>query len=115
MLPNISPCVDESASGVTRAGFLSHGSWFPVVSWEAGSFQGKVQAFKRVVLHGETGSGMHFHLRETVFTSPWWIQGVISATITVVEVDKITTKGPLQWGFSSWTFHSFTQMVSPGL
>jgi hypothetical protein len=34
----------------------------------------------------------------------WWIQGTISATLIVVGVDKITRKGPLQWGFNVWTF-----------
>jgi hypothetical protein len=44
-----------------------------------------------------------------------WVQGPISTFLTVVVVDKTTTKGPLQWGFSGWTFHSFTQTAPPGL
>jgi hypothetical protein len=73
---------------------MSHCSWYPVVTWEVGSCQGRVQAFWRVILHGEAGSGMHSHLREAGFTQLWWIQGTTSATLTVVGVDK-TTKGPL--------------------
>jgi hypothetical protein len=42
---------------------------------------------------------MHCHLREAGFTWLWWIQGMISATLTVVGVDKTTTKRLLQWGF----------------
>jgi hypothetical protein len=37
---------------------------------------------------------MHSHLGEADFTWLWWIQGVIFATLTAVEIDKITTKGP---------------------
>jgi hypothetical protein len=99
------PYVDCSASRVTKEGLLSHCLWSPVVSWKAGSFQGRVQAFRRV--------GMHSHLGETGFTRLWWIQGAISATLAVVRIDKITTKGSLQWGFNGWTFYSFTQTVSP--
>jgi hypothetical protein len=99
---------------MNRAGFLSHCLLSPVVSWEAGSCGGRAQAFQRVMLHGETGSGMLSHSREAGFTWLWWIQGAISATLTAVGVDKITTKGPLQWGFSGWTFHFFIQTVSPG-
>jgi hypothetical protein len=59
-----------------------------------------------VILHGEAGSGMHSYLREAGLTQLWWIQEAISATLTVVGVvDKITTKGPLQWGFNGWTFY----------
>jgi hypothetical protein len=36
---------------------------------------------------------MHSHLREADFTQLWWIQGTISSTLTVVGVDKTTTKG----------------------
>jgi hypothetical protein len=68
-----------------------------------------VQAFWREILHGEAGSGMHSHSREAVFTWLWWIQGAI---LTIVGIDKITTKGLLQRGFSGWTFYSFTQTVS---
>jgi hypothetical protein len=50
---------------------------------------------------------MHSHSGESGFTQLWWIQGEISATLTVVEVDKITTKGPRQWGFNGWVFYSF--------
>jgi hypothetical protein len=71
-----------------------------LVSWEVGSCQGRVQAFRRVILHCEAGSGMHSHLREAGFTQLWWIQGMISATLTAVGVDK-TTKGLLQWDISS--------------
>jgi hypothetical protein len=71
--------------------------------------------FQRVILHGEAGSRMHSHSIVAGFTQLWWIQGTMSAILTVVGVDKITTKGPLQWGFNSWTFHSFIQMASPGL
>jgi hypothetical protein len=42
-------------------------------------------------------------------------QGMISAILTTVGVNKTMTKGPHQWGFSDWTFHSFTQTASPGL
>jgi hypothetical protein len=45
----------------------------------------------------------------------WWIQGTISATLTVVAViDKKKTKGSLQWGFHGWTFYLFifTQTMS---
>jgi hypothetical protein len=62
--------------------------WSPVVSWEVGSCQGRAQVFQRVLLHGEAGSEMHSHLREASFTQLWWIQGTISATLTVVGVDK---------------------------
>jgi hypothetical protein len=69
--------------------------------------------FQRVILHGEAGSGTHSHSREAGLTQLWWIQGAISAILTVVGVvDKITTKGPLQWGFNGWTFYSFTQTLS---
>jgi hypothetical protein len=47
---------------------------------------------------------MHSHLREAGLTPLWCIQGAITATSTVVGIDKIT-KGPLQWGFNGWTFH----------
>jgi hypothetical protein len=55
------------------------------------------QAFQRVILHGEAGSGIHSHLGEAGFTQLWWTQGAISATLTAVGLDKTTTKGPLQW------------------
>jgi hypothetical protein len=89
--------------------------WSPIFSWEAESCWGRAWAFQRVILHGEAGSGTYSHLKEAGFTWLWWIQGTISATLTVVGVDKTTTKGPLQWDFSSWTFHSCTQTASPGL
>jgi hypothetical protein len=38
--------------------------------------------------------------REAVFSWLWWIQGMISATLTVVGVDKTPTKGSFQWGSS---------------
>jgi hypothetical protein len=44
------------------------------------------------------------HSTEADLTQLWWIQGAITATLTVMGVDKITTKGPLQWGFNGWTF-----------
>jgi hypothetical protein len=50
---------------------------------------------------------MHSHSREAGLSRPWWIQGTISATLTMVGVDKITTKGPLQWGFNGWIFYLF--------
>jgi hypothetical protein len=100
---------------LSRAELSSCHSWSTVVSWEAESCERRVLRFQRVILHGETGSGMHSHLREAGLTRLWWIPGAISGTLTVVGVDKITTKGPLQWGFNGWTFHSFTQMESPGL
>jgi hypothetical protein len=56
--------------------------------------------FWRVILHCESGSGMYSHSREAGLTRLWWIQGAITATLTAVGVDKITTKGPLQWGFN---------------
>jgi hypothetical protein len=77
-------CIDLSASRVTRAGMSSHCLWSPVVSQEAGSCQGKAQVFWRAILHSEVEAGMHSHLREAGFTWLWWIQGVISATLTVV-------------------------------
>jgi hypothetical protein len=46
----------------------------------------------------EAGLGMHSHSREDGLTQLWWIQGAITATLTMVGVDKITTKGPLQRG-----------------
>jgi hypothetical protein len=58
-----------------------------------------VLRFQRVT-HGEAGSGTQSHSREAGLTGPWWTQGAISATLTVVEVDKIKTKGHLQWGFN---------------
>jgi hypothetical protein len=103
------------SSGMTRAGLMSHPSWSPVVSWKAGSCWERAQAFQRVILHGEAGLGMHSHSKEAGFTWLWWIQRMISATLTVVGVDKTTTKGLLQWDFSSWTFHSFTQTASSAL
>jgi hypothetical protein len=39
---------------------------------------------------------MHSHLREAGLTRLWWIQEAISATLTVVEVDRITTEGHLR-------------------
>jgi hypothetical protein len=42
---------------------------------------------------------MHSHWREAGLSSLWWTQGAITANLTMVGVDKITTKGPLQWGF----------------
>jgi hypothetical protein len=65
-----------------------------------------------VILHGEAESGMYSHSREAGLTQLWWIQGAISATLTVVGVDKITTKGSLQWSFNGWTFYTFTQKMS---
>jgi hypothetical protein len=53
-----------------------------------------------VTLYDEAGSEMHSHLKEAGFTMLWWIQGMISATLTAVVVEKITTKVPFQWGFS---------------
>jgi hypothetical protein len=52
--------------------------------------------FSRVILHGEAGFRVHSHSREVGLTRLWWIQGAVSATLTVVGVDKITT----QWGFN---------------
>jgi hypothetical protein len=46
-------------------------------------------------------SGMHSHSREAGCTRLWCIQGMISAILTAVGVNKTRTKGPLQWGFSS--------------
>jgi hypothetical protein len=50
---------------------------------------------------------------EAGFTWLWWIQGAIFATLSAIEIDKIATKRPLRWGFNGWTFHCFTQTVSP--
>jgi hypothetical protein len=50
---------------------------------------------------------MHSHSREASFTQLWWIQGMISATLTVVEVDKPTTKGALQWALAVEYFIPF--------
>jgi hypothetical protein len=55
-----------------------------------------------VILHDEAGSGMQSHSREAGLTQLWWIQVAIPATLTIV--DKIKTKGLLQWGFNGWTF-----------
>jgi hypothetical protein len=55
---------------------------------------------------------MHSYLREAGFTWLWWIQGIISITLTAVGMDKTTTKETFQSGFSS---HSFTQIVLSGL
>jgi hypothetical protein len=71
--------------------------------------------FWRVILHDEAGLGMLSYLIEAGFTQLLWIQGVISATLTVVGVDKITTRGLLQWDFNGWTRHSFTKMASSDL
>jgi hypothetical protein len=49
--------------------------------------------FWSVILDGEVESGMHSHLREASFTHLSWIQGVIFVTLTVVGIDKTTTKG----------------------
>jgi hypothetical protein len=58
-----------------------------------------------VILHGEARSGKHSHWREAGLIQLWWIQGAIIATFTAMRVvDKIKTKGPLQWGFNGWTF-----------
>jgi hypothetical protein len=54
-----------------------------------------VQVFQRVIFDGEAESGTHFHLGEIGFTVLWWIQGAIFVTLTVVGIDKTTTKGPL--------------------
>jgi hypothetical protein len=51
-----------------------------MVSWEAG--------------YGEAGSVMHSHLREAGFTRLWWIQGMISATLTVGGWTKQQQKDP---------------------
>jgi hypothetical protein len=48
---------------------------------------------------------MHSHLRGVGLTQLWWIQGELSATLTMMGVDKITTKGPLQLGFNGWIFY----------
>jgi hypothetical protein len=94
--------------GVTRAGLLSCFSWSPVISWEVESCQGRVLRSQKVILHGEAGSGMHFHLREAVLTLLWWILGEFTVTLTAVGVvQKITIKGPLQWGFNGWTFYIY--------
>jgi hypothetical protein len=55
---------------------------------------------------------MHSHSGEAGFTQLWWIQGAIFATLTAVGIDKITTKGALQWGFNGLKFYSFTQTLS---
>jgi hypothetical protein len=61
-----------------------------------------------MILHGESGSEMHSHSREAGLTQLWWIQGAISATLTVVGViEKIKKEGPLQWGFNEWTFYIY--------
>jgi hypothetical protein len=74
---------------VSNQNQLSHHPWSSVVSWEVVSFQGRAWTFQRMILHGEARAGMHSHLREAGFTQLWWIQGAISATLTVVGVDKI--------------------------
>jgi hypothetical protein len=42
----------------------------------------------KVILYGENGSGIHSHSSEAGFTQLWWIQGIISGTLTAVEVTK---------------------------
>jgi hypothetical protein len=76
----------------------------PLLFSGKGSLLREGARFQRVILQGEAGSGMHSHLREAGLTGLWWIQGAITATLTMVGVDKITTKGPLQWDFNGWTF-----------
>jgi hypothetical protein len=44
--------------------------------------------------------GWHSYSKEAGFNQLWWIKEMISSTLTAVWVDKTTTKGPLQWGFS---------------
>ena len=51
------PCVDQSASGVTKAGLQSPGA-----SGVADCF------FRMVSLHGIDGSGMHSQFRDAGFT-----------------------------------------------
>jgi hypothetical protein len=46
---------------------------------------------------------MQSHSREVGLTQLWWIQGAISAPLSAVGVDKITTKG----GFNGRTFNFF--------
>jgi hypothetical protein len=52
--------------------------------------QGHTPNWERLTLLGCGGS------REQIF-----------ATLTAVGIDKITKKGPLQWGFNAWTFFFF--------
>jgi hypothetical protein len=47
---------------------------------------------------------MRSHSREAGLAQLWWIQGAISVTLTAVGVDKITTKGLLQWGLMGGYF-----------
>jgi hypothetical protein len=47
--------------------------------------------FQRVVLYGKAGSRMHSYFQEAGFPRLWWIQGMISATLISVGVDKTTT------------------------
>jgi hypothetical protein len=54
-----------------------------------------VQVFQRVILDGEAESRMYSHLGEAGFIWLWWIQGAVFVALTVVGIDKATTKGPL--------------------
>jgi hypothetical protein len=92
---DLPPCVDRSAFGVTKKGLLSCCPWSPVVSWKVESCRGRAQMFWRVILDGEAKSGTHPHSGEAGFSRMWWIQGAIIVTLTVVGIDKTTTKGPL--------------------
>jgi hypothetical protein len=51
--------------------------------------------FRRVKLDGEAESEMHSHSGEDGFICLWWIQKAVFVILTVVGIDKTTTKGPL--------------------
>jgi hypothetical protein len=56
-------------------------------------------------MHGEAGLEMHSHLREAGLTRLWWIQEAITATLTMVGVDKITIKCPSNGALNGWIFY----------
>jgi hypothetical protein len=51
-----------------------------------------------VILDGEAGLGIHSHLREAGLSWLWRIQGAISATLTVVEIQDNNKRAPLMNG-----------------
>jgi hypothetical protein len=71
---------------------------------------GKGTSVLKVILYGETRSGMLTHSREAGFTRLWEVPGTISATLTAVGVDKTSTKGSFQWGFMVEHFISLPKL-----
>jgi hypothetical protein len=63
----------------------------PVVSQEADSCRGRALMFQRMILHGG--------IRDALPLERSWLDSAVlatSATLAVVGVDKVKTKGPLQ-------------------